>query len=1042
MRHPETSLLAYSWLSMDFWWNRIRRHFPSHDRKAGPIGLDTRTMLPIFVIHLTRYMHIRTLPFLLLTAFLPTTVAGTAQRPSETQEVTFITNNKRLPDRDRQAELRHWGGWPAFKQLHPRWTAEFNEETGLPRRAYGDPIPTVGATPADRATAFLAQELAGYHLPLHELVPVATAPGKKLTYVHFGQFHAGLPVLGTKVQVKLDASQRVIAFAADLAKDINVSLIPTVPASTATANAQQGLTGVVASTEQGLALLSMAVAGRQQVRLVHRVLVTTQRGDTPGRYACLVDAQDGRLLYRANEVRNCGHEDGNDDAGVELSVSTLAYPGSPLQAPTVQALPELNVTINGTLFQTDVTGYLNSGVAGPATGIVQLRGRWAAVRTNTVTPQYTTSLNEGLNPLTFNNNANLRERSAYIYVNQIHAHMKSVLPDFTGMDFQIAANLDLTTDNCNAFYDGTAINFYAEANNCRSLATINDVVYHEYGHGINDKFYLSLGSSFTNGAMNEGYADVWGLTLTQSPVLGLGINLDNPNSTVRRYDQDPKVYPDHIIGEVHADGEIIAGAWWDLYGELEDMALTLDLFAQAYPGLQANTFNGNEGVAYRDVLLDVLQADDTDGDITNGTPNGEAIVTAFGRHGITLISGAELYHDAIQSRAADVVIPVEAQLIIQFPATLYLQDASLFYKVNNATEWSSVPMTTAGEGAYTGSIPAQPAGTLISYYMALRDIFGQTSSVTPIAADRIDPGLPYHILVGYDLVATENADDQSELGPWQEGQPEDNAITGHWEFGTPVGSYNTPGDLSTVCQPGTQHTEGGEYCWYTGNAASVNDGLGENDVDEGSTTLLGPDIDVSSMVAPAMSYWRWYTNNPPSGANPNADWWQVYASADGGTNWVPVEDTKTGQRFWRRNVFRVADVLGEDATHIRLKFIASDSIRPGLELDGGSLVEAAIDDVELWDAQIPDGIEEGSSASGISIWPSPAHDQVTMVTHVPLAQTMVLEVVDPTGRLVAVPQPVRSDRTMMDVSGFANGHYVARLRWAGGAVEQRFTVLH
>ncbi|HNU56434.1 MAG TPA: M36 family metallopeptidase [Flavobacteriales bacterium] len=547
-------------------------------------------------------MRTHTLAYLLPLTFFLSDGSVFAQGLPETGNITFITDNKRLPDRDRQIELRSWGGWPAFHQLHPRWTAEFNEETGLPRRAYGDPIATVGATAADRALHFLQEELAAYHLPLEELNVVSTAPGKKLTYVHFEQRHAGLPVLGTKVQVKLDAEQRVIAFATDLARDIAVSTTPTVPVGVAADLAQEGLTGVESTADRGLALLPMTVAGQQRVRLVHRIQVLTRIGDRPGRYDCLVDATDGRLLYRANAVRNCGHDDGDDDEGVELSMSTLAYTGSPLVAPTVQAMPELNVTINGTLFQTDISGYLNSGVPGPATGIIQLRGRWAAVRTNTVTPAFNTTLNEGFNARTFDNNANLRERSAYLYVNQIHSHMKTVLPDFTGMDYQIATNLDLTTDNCNAFYDGSSINFYAEANNCRSLATINDVVYHEYGHGINDKFYSALSSDFSNGAMDEGYADVWGLTLTQSPILGLGINLDNDNSTVRRYDEDPKVYPDHIVGEVHADGEIIAGAWWDLYEGLgQDMLLTLDLFAQAYPGLQANTFNGNEGQAYRDM---------------------------------------------------------------------------------------------------------------------------------------------------------------------------------------------------------------------------------------------------------------------------------------------------------------------------------------------------------------------------------------------------------------------------------------------------------
>ena len=50
-----------------------------------------------------------------------------------------------------------------------------------------------------------------------------------------------------------------------------------------------------------------------------------------------------------------------------------------------------------------------------------------------------------------------------------------------------------------------------------------------------------------------------------------------------------------------------------------DWDATLELFVDAYPGLQATAVNGDEGQAYTDVLLDALQADDDDADLMNGT---------------------------------------------------------------------------------------------------------------------------------------------------------------------------------------------------------------------------------------------------------------------------------------------------------------------------------------------------------------------------------------------------------------------------------------
>ena len=50
-----------------------------------------------------------------------------------------------------------------------------------------------------------------------------------------------------------------------------------------------------------------------------------------------------------------------------------------------------------------------------------------------------------------------------------------------------------------------------------------------------------------------------------------------------------------------------------------------------------------------------------------------------------------------------------------------------------------------------------------------------------------------------------------------------------WEIGSPLGSFGDPSDPSTICQTDAQHTVGGFQCAFTGNAASINDGLGTND---------------------------------------------------------------------------------------------------------------------------------------------------------------------------------------------------------------------
>ena len=56
----------------------------------------------------------------------------------------------------------------------------------------------------------------------------------------------------------------------------------------------------------------------------------------------------------------------------------------------------------------------------------------------------------------------------------------------------------------------------------------------------------------------------------------------------------------------------------------------------------------------------------------------------------------------------------------------------------------------------------------------------------------------------------------------------------------------------------------------------------------------------------------------------------------------------TSDNSWRKFAFRVKDYI-TITDDFSIRFIASDSIRLGQYLDGGSLVEAAIDDMYLYD---------------------------------------------------------------------------------------------
>jgi hypothetical protein len=369
------------------------------------------------------------------------------------------------------------------------------------------------------------------------------------------------------------------------------------------------------------------------------------------------------------------------------------------------------------------------------------------------------------------------------------------------------------------------------------------------------------------------------------------------------------------------------------------MSQTLDLFKYTFDS-GVDGPDGTEGTIFTDILLEVLYADDNDADLTNGTPNDIAIVSAFALHGITLLSNAVISHNPVSSAVGNSAISINASVGITYPWAL--GSTNCFYRLNDATTWNNLVMS--GTSSFTTTIPAQPNGTVVAYYISLSDNYGNESGITPMAAN-LSPldnaNVPYFVMVGYDLMEEEDFD--FSMGFWQTGDVDDNATTGLWEIGSPVGSYTDNGD---PVQTDQQHTQGGSDCAFTGNATSSSASIGENDIDGGHTTLYSPTYDLSSSINPAFSYWRWFTNN--TGAEPNADWWQVSITGDG-VNWESIENNLTSDISWRQFAFRVKDYISLNSTQVQLKFVASDSTNGSLS--GGSLVEAAIDDLMLYEAQ-------------------------------------------------------------------------------------------
>ena len=938
-----------------------------------------------------------TLLYFIFLSIFKVVIAGNFYPGDKGGEITYINNKKRLPDLAYQNELRRGKIWQDFLKKNGIWYVDFNEENAKPHRAFGKPIAVSGANAKEKAFHFITNELNAFNIPVNELNLSNVLSSSSYDYVNFHQLYKGLKVLNSRLTVKLASHGNVVMFGLDVFNDININTIAKLTGDEALESAEKDLLfkPTKFSVNPNLMVLPIPALRKNDYKLVYEIILETLDQDqVPAIYYTLVDAQTGNVLYRNNKVKSIGKK--KLAVGMDVNVSANVYPTNPYNPSEIKPLANVKILVGSDVFFTDKNGNLPLADVSPVSATVFLEGKWSAVMTNNIIPQVISTLDPGSNSISFGQ-ANVKELSAYYHINIVHDYMKTKFPEFDKLDFPLPANIDIDLNgkDCNAFYDGTSLNFLSPSAACNSFAQVGDIIYHEYGHAISDMFYIRQGSFFENHAMGEGYADIWAMGITKKPILGVGGRKFSASQYFRRYDKKKKVYPVDIIGEEHNDGEIIAGAWWDLGQKLGDLSRMMDLFSQTYYGLVSGP-DGTEGQVFFDILVEVLQADDAsiyggDNDITNGTPNDKDIIDAFSNHGITLLSNSSITHHPISESANDKPVTINTNITLQYPWAF--SNAKVFYKLNRSSIWKSIPMTPTNALEYTAEIPAQPAGTIIAYYLGLENSYGVISPVLPFQADDSNPNIPYFILNGFSPIQTE--DFENTQNNWMQGIPSDDASSGQWTIGVPIPSFRDD-SFKVIVQPRDQTTPNGSKCAFTGNANSEFDIPGANDVDKGETTFESPAFDLTTYNNPVFSYNRWYTNN--TSLNPANDTWEVQISKDN-IHWTKVERTNVSDKSWRFMAFRVKDYFSTWGS-IKLRFVAEDSLVPGLEYDGGSLVEAAIDDLKLYEQHDITSIINIDRLSNCHVYPNPAADLITIAFTLDYSQDIKVEMINFLGQVV------------------------------------------
>ena len=261
-----------------------------------------------------------------------------------------------------------------------------------------------------------------------------------------------------------------------------------------------------------------------------------------------------------------------------------------------------------------------------------------------------------------------------------------------------------------------------------------------------------------------------------------------------------------------------------------------------------------------------------------------------------------------------------------------IEAVSLFYNFNNASNWDEIQMSDSNtSGDYSASIDIPYDGLVVSYFIYASNDEGQESYYPSLGEN--DPII--FIMGNLPAVYSDGFED-SILGWSVSGD----AVGGIWEVGEPNGTYY--GDIPVA--PDEDITEEGDQCFITGNNAPENTPSAD-DIDGGVTTLTSPLIDLSNETQVMLSYFRWFTNN--LGDNPSTDLWVVELSDDGGNSWVNLENTNISNNSWSRKLFFLEDYIDLTAL-IQVRFSAEDVYHDGEFGSGGSIVEAALDEINFF----------------------------------------------------------------------------------------------
>lgn len=629
------------------------------------------------------------------------------------------------------------------------WVVQWHPATGTPSAIYGTGLALAGWTENSLAHARLhANQLLTTHRDLLGLgtsdfrESIGARMGRSWSFT-FDQYFRGLPVIDGRADIRINMIG-VVAMLGSRAWPIpaNFGIAPRIGDDVATAVAWQKVgepTGAPQPAPVGKPRLVIwgdsAATAITPVFLAWEVPISNvnAQGEGPiGRY--YVDALNGAVL----EFRTDKHECGMPGCSVSTHAANVAKVAN-LEAPPVPTtvtvtgwtrtgndafsalvnapLPGLVLNVPGVgSVTTDLNGQFTIDIAAPVNIVVgALDGRHHAVLQDTSgnAPAANVTVNPGV-PATIQlltaaaTTAQAAHTTTSYWIDLTNEFSRSILGNSTQLATasSISPRVNIAS-TCNAYYTGNTINFYQAGGGCANTS-FSTVIAHEWGHGLDERY----GGIFNSNAegLSEGWGDIMGLYLVDSPLLGSGFQ--TANVALRRGD-NAFLYP-YSGSSPHAAGQVWMGYAWRLrerlraaFGTPQAIAISNDIVI--------GTIVANATTRV-DAVREVFIADDNDGNLANGTPNyahlsGAAIDKAIPYPQLQV---ASIAHTALGNTTQQLT-PRVINCVAAPVSTGSITQVRLHYNAGAGAQIRTMHPNGATNG-YSGMLPGLLSGS-VSYHI-------------------------------------------------------------------------------------------------------------------------------------------------------------------------------------------------------------------------------------------------------------------------------------------------------------------------------------